>query len=32
MAPIVDEWIVATEAKGLPGKKYIERIKELQKQ
>jgi|TARA_R110000850_G_scaffold277144_3_gene424055 TRAP-type C4-dicarboxylate transport system substrate-binding protein len=32
MAPIVDEWVVATEAKGLPGKKYIERIKELQKQ
>lgn len=32
MAPIVDEWIAATEAKGLPGKKYIERIKELQKQ
>ncbi|MBC7203318.1 MAG: TRAP transporter substrate-binding protein [Pusillimonas sp.] len=32
MEPIVDEWIVATEAKGLPGKQYIERIKELQKQ
>jgi TRAP-type C4-dicarboxylate transport system substrate-binding protein len=32
MEPIIDEWIVATEAKGLPGKQYIERIKELQKQ
>lgn len=31
MEPIVDEWIVATEAKGLPAKQYIERIKELQK-
>ncbi|QIM47873.1 TRAP transporter substrate-binding protein [Pusillimonas sp. DMV24BSW_D] len=31
MEPIVEEWIVATEAKGLPAKQYIERIKELQK-
>lgn len=32
MGPIVDKWIAAAEAKGLPGKEYIERIKELQKQ
>jgi len=30
LAPIVEEWIKSTDAKGLPGTKYMDRIRQLQ--